>query len=138
MARSKSELMRACERVNKILEAEAKEKELGTKKSLARMDEARQLDKVAFSYWATLEFQEYVRRELEKHPAINASILINNGARLLHLSPVTTKRYLAVMRAGEGPFRGMGDVVMLNPNYTSADGDYWQDVPGQEEGGEEG
>src|SRR5512136_230805 len=98
MARQRHELIRACEHVNKELEQEAQKLGLGTKKSLARMDEARQVDKVAFSYWAQLEFQEYVRRELERHPTINASILINNGARLLHISPVTTKRYLAVLR----------------------------------------
>jgi hypothetical protein len=130
MARDKRELERACERANKVLREEAQKLGLGTKKSLERMDEARQLDKVAFSYWATLEFQEYVRRRLEEHPVLNESGLINGGARLLHLSPVTTKRYLATLLAGEGPFRGMGDMVMLNPNYP-ADEDYWQDGPAQ-------
>ena len=129
MARDKRELMRECERVNKVLEAEALKLGLGTKRSLARMDEARLVDKVAFSYWAVLEFQEYVRRELADRPTCSASILINNGARLLHISPVTTKRYLAVLRAGDGPFRSMGDIIMLNPNYTAGEDSYWRDGP---------
>ena len=68
MTRPKPELLRECERVNQLLKKQAEKLELGTKKSLMRMDEARQCDRDAFSYWAQLEFQEYVRRQLERHP----------------------------------------------------------------------
>ena len=128
MTRPNYELLRECERVNKLLKKEAERQGLGTRKSLARMEEARQNDKVAFSYWAQLEFQEYIRRELESHPTISASLLINKGARLLKLSPVTTKRYLAVLRSDDGPFSSFGDTVMINQNYTETE-DYWQDSP---------
>ena len=128
MTRSKNELLRECERVNQLLKKEAERQGLGTRKSLARMEEARQNDKVAFSFWAQLEFQEYIRRELESHPTISASLLINKGARLLKLSPVTTKRYLAVLRSDDGPFSSFGDAVMINQNYTEIE-DYGQDSP---------
>jgi hypothetical protein len=124
--------MRECERVNEVLKKQAQKFELGTTKSLARMDEARQCDRETFSYWAQLEFQEYVRRQLERHPTMHASILINNGARLLRLSNITTRRYLAVMRSGDGPFSGLGDVIMLNANYTEQDG-YWRECDAEEE-----
>ena len=126
MTRPKPELLRECERVNILLKKQAQQFELGTKKSLSRMDEARQYDREAFSYWARLEFQEYVRRQLEAHPTAHASNLINNGARLLRISSVTTRRYLAELRAGDGPFSGLGDTIMLNTNYTEQD-DYWAD-----------
>jgi hypothetical protein len=130
VTRPKAELLKACERVNKVLEEEAQRLELGTKKSLPRMDEARQYDKVAFSYWAQLEFQEFVRRQLDRHPTMNASILINSGARMLKISPATTKRYMAALRSGNGPFAGLGDIIMLNPNYIPTDqDDYWQENP---------
>lgn len=128
MTRPKPELLRECERVNLLLKKEAQQLDLGTKRGLARMDEAKQCDRETFSYWAQLEFQEYIRRRLELHLTINASLLINEGARLLKLSNATTKRYLAVLRSGAGPFTGMGDIIMLNPNYTGQD-DYWTDSP---------
>ena len=136
MARNKSELMRECERVNGILLVEAKKFELGTKKSLRRLDEARERDNQAFHQWARLEFQEYCRRCLERNPTIQASLLINEGARLLRISQATTKRYLAVLRAGRtSPFSSLGDVVMLNPNYVAPEQDsYWQECEGEEEG----
>jgi hypothetical protein len=137
--RQKPELLRECERVNKVLRKEAKKLDLGTKISLPRLEEARQVDLKSFSYWAQLEFKEYVRRELEHHPAINASILINNGARLLQISTATTKRYLAALRAGRtAPFSSLGDIVMLNPNYVSPDLDsYWQDCAPDQGPGDE-
>jgi hypothetical protein len=137
--RQKPELLRECERVNDLLRKDAKKLDLGTKKSLARMEEASRVDREAFSYWAQLEFKELIRRELENHPTINASILINKGARLLKLSPVTTKRYLAVLRAGStAPFASMGDIVMINPNYVSPEQDgYWQEPASDQEPAEE-
>jgi hypothetical protein len=136
MTRPKPELLRECERVNRLLMKQAQTLELGTKKSLARLEEARQSDREAFSYWAQLEFQEYIRRQLEQHPAIHASLLINAAARLLKLSNLTTRRYLQVLRSGNGPFNSMGDIVILNPNYSEQD-DYWLDNPvGMAEGEE--
>ena len=132
MTRPKPELLRECERVNQLLKKQAIKLALGTRKSLARMDEARQMDREALSYWARLEFQEYVRRQLEQHPTLHASILINNGARLLKLSSVTIRRYLAELRSGDGPFTGMGDIIMINPNYDEQD-DYWTEEPIEEE-----
>ena len=126
MARPKPELLRECERVNKLLKKQAEELGLGTKKSLARMDEARQIGIKEFYYWALLEFQEYVRRQLETHQTFHASSLINDGAYKLKVSSAATKRYLGVLRSGHGPFSGIGDIIMLNPNYTEQD-DYWTD-----------
>ena len=132
MTRPKPELLRECERVNELLKKQAQKYNLGTKKSLQRLDEARQCDRDALSFWAQLEFVEYVRRQLEQHPAIHASILINDGARLLKMSSVTTRRYLQVMRSKGGPFTGMGDTIMINSNYFEQD-DYWQDDPTDQE-----
>ena len=131
--RQKPELLRECERVNGLLREEAQKLDLGTKKSVSRMDEARHSDRESFSYWAQLEFREYIRRELESRPTVSASAMINDGARLLKISPATTKRYLAVLRAGRtGPFTSMGDIVMINANYVSSDKDsYWKDCPSE-------
>ena len=35
------------------------------------------------------------------------------------------------MRSGDGPFTGLGDIIVLNPNYTEQD-DYWLETPGEE------
>jgi len=125
--RPKSKLLRESQRVNQLLREEAEELQLGTKQSLARMEQAKN-DASAFSYWAEMEFREYVRRALEKHRAINAVALINGGARMLGLSPVTTKRYMAKLRSENGPFGGLGDIVIVNPNYVPKEEDaYWQE-----------
>jgi hypothetical protein len=136
MTRPKPELLRECERVNRILKKQAQALELGTKKSLARLEEARGTDRETFSYWAQLEFQECIRRQLELHPVIQASLLINMGARLLKLSNLTTRRYLQVLRSYGGPFNSMGDIVVLNPNYDEQD-NYWLDNPESQAEGEE-
>jgi hypothetical protein len=113
--------------VNEILKAEAEELQLGTKKSRGRMAES-EGDVRVHSYWAEMEFREFVRRQLEKHPSANAMSLINEGARLLGLSPVTTKRYLAKMRSKNGPFSGLGDIVTINPRYVPPEDDeYWRE-----------
>jgi hypothetical protein len=135
MSRNKSELMRECERVNALLLGEAKKLELGTKKSLVRMNEARECDMKTFYFWAKLEFQEYCRRQLERNPTIHASLLINEGAQKLGVSTATTKRYMVSLRAGRtSPFSSMGDIVMLNPNYVPSEMDpYWQECEVEEE-----
>lgn len=127
-ARPKTELMRESERVNGILRAEARRLELGTKKSLERLEGCKH-DPTSYSFWAELEFREYARRMLEKHGSVSGAQLVNGGARLLKLSSVTTKRYLLKLRAERGPFSGLGDVVILNPNYCPAEDDeYWVEV----------
>lgn len=124
--RSKTDVQRECERVNALLKEEAEQLMLGTKKSLSRLEGAKN-DASAFSYWAELEFREYVRRALEKHRTVTSSILVNGGARLLGLSPVTTKRYMGKLRSESGPFSGLGDIVTLNPNYVPKEEDaYWK------------
>jgi len=76
-----------------------------------------------------MEFREYVRRQIE-HQAGSASALIIGGARLLGLSPETTKRYMFKLRTFGGPFSGLGDIVIINPNYQPRELDsYWLDVP---------
>lgn len=129
MSNQKWELQRECKRVNLELEAEAEKLGLGTKRSLERLDTARQQeDMVALSHWSQLEFREICRRALEKHPAIQAHLLINDGARLLQLSPITIKRHLAVLCSRNGPFFKMGDIVMVSPHYKHvAKDDYWRD-----------
>jgi hypothetical protein len=55
--------------------------------------------------------------------------LINGGARLLGLSPVTTKRYMGKLRSENGPFAGLGDIVTINANYVpKEDDEYWQEA----------
>jgi hypothetical protein len=124
--RSKYERQRECEQVNRILQADAKRQTLGTKASQRRMDDARQHDSNAFSYWAQLEFREFIRRELEHRDTISASHLIRSGAYLLRISPITTKRYLFALTSQQGPFMQYGELVMLNPDYTATES-YWQD-----------
>lgn len=126
--RGKTELQRESEKVNSLLKAEAARLELGTKRSLERMEGCKH-DPSSFSYWAELEFREYVRRMLERQGSASAALLVNGGARMLKLSSVTTKRYLSKLRAERGPFSGLGDVVILNPNYCPAEDDeYWMDA----------
>ena len=126
--RSKTDVQRECERVNELLKKEAQDLELGTKKSLARLEGAKN-DVSNFSYWAELEFREIVRRKLENHPALSSSSLINDGARLLGISPVTAKRYMSKLRSDKGPFSGLGDIVTINPNYVpKEEDDYWKAV----------
>lgn len=134
--RTKHQLKTEIARVNELLKSEAIELMLGTKKSLGRLEEARnERDRQAFTYWAMLEFREYVRRQLEKHGVAPATGLINGGARLLRLSPATTKRYMDSLRTGGGPFSGLGDQVTINPNYKPVEeDDYWLDLDEPEEG----
>jgi hypothetical protein len=134
--RSKYERQRECEQVNKILLADAKLKGLGTKSSRARLDDARQNDSAAFSYWAGLEYREYIRRELEKRDTTSASHLIRGGAYRLGISPITAKRYLSTLTSEIGPFTQYGDLVMVNPDYVQPESDtYWQDDAIQEQAG---
>lgn len=122
--RSLYKLKKESARVNELLKAEAIELRLGTTKSLKRLEDCKG-DLKAFSHWAELEFREYVRRKLEHHAGVSGS-LINTGARLLGLSPATTKRYLEKLRTEGGPFSGLGDEVIINPNYQSREADaYW-------------
>ncbi len=132
--RNKSELKKATARVNQVLKAEARVLGLGTKSSLERLEQCKN-DMPAFSKWAELEFREYVRRQLEKHTCTSI-VLINGGARLLGLSPATTKRYLGKLRVEGGPFGGLGDVVILNPRYVpKEEDDYWlsEEPPAEED-----
>jgi hypothetical protein len=116
------------ERVNKILKDEAILLELGTKKSLPRLEQVKN-DSKAFTYWAELEFQEYIRRSLEKCSTSAIAILINGGARLLKLSPITTKRYMGKLCLDNGPFVAQGDTIAINPDYVSPEEDsYWLEV----------
>ncbi len=124
--RSKYELKKESARVNELLRAEALELGLGTKKSLKRLADSKG-DLKAFSYWAELEFREFIRRRLEQHNYV-ATVLINEGARLLGLSPATTKRYFEKLRAYGGPFVDMGEVVIINVHYRPPEEDeYWLD-----------
>ena len=129
MARSKTELHRECERVNRLLLEDAIRLQLGTTISLARLAEAKSNNKDEFSTWATLEFQEYVRRKLNDRDSVSANAMIYGGSRMLKLSPVTTKRYMGTLRSEGGPFGGLGDIVTFNPGYKSVeDDDYWKDT----------
>lgn len=127
--RGKNELYKEGQRVNEILKEEADRLQLGTKGSLARLSAARSEGGSAFSTWAELEFREFVRRMLEKHTSISSNSAITEGARMLGVSPATTKRYMAKLRTARGPFGGLGDIVVINANYVSPEmDDYWKDV----------
>ena len=115
---SRTQLERDCDRVNQLLRDEAIRLELGTRKSPKRLDEARELSNITYSYWAKLEFQEFIRRKLEKQPAIDSDDLIYSAASVLKISSETVKRYVGVIRKGIGPFRCIGKMVMFNENYT--------------------
>ena len=91
-----------------------------------------------YSARAKLEFREIVRRDLmgnweekkamEHLPVGNRRALEHKGARLLDLNPVTTKRYMDVLRQPGGPCGGLGDDVYLNQFYVKPeDDDYWLD-----------
>jgi hypothetical protein len=122
------EIRRECERVNKLLLADARKQGLGTKSSRQRLDEARHDDSNAFSFWAQLEYREYIRRQLERRDTISASHLIKTGAYLLGISPVTAKRYLSALASEIGPFNQHGDLIMINPHYVPSEDDtYWLD-----------
>lgn len=121
------ELRQEIARVNTILEEEARVLDLGTSKSLEILSQIRG-DNSAFSERAKLEFREYVRRQLLRKPTPGKKQLELGGARLLGLSPATTKRYMEELRTEHGPFSGLGEVVILNRNYVSPKDDpYWVD-----------
>ena len=127
MTRAKYDLKRECEGVNTLLRQEAIALDLGTTKSIKRL-EACKGDLTAYSRWAELEFREFVRRRIQ-HRAGSATGLIIEGARLLDLSPATTKRYMQKLRSRRGPFSGLGDILTINPNYQPREeDDYWQDA----------
>ena len=115
---TRTPLEKDCERVNQLLKGEAIRLDLGTKKSLKRLDDARELSNITYSYWARQEFQEFIRRQLERQPAIDSDDLIYSAASVLRISSETVKRYVSVIRKGAGPFRCIGKMVMLNENYT--------------------
>lgn len=127
--RTKQEVKKECRRVNDLLKAQARRLKLGTESSLQRLSDCRN-DPATFREWAELEFVEYCRRILDQHESSSANSLINGGASQLKLSPVTTKRYLSKLRSARGPLGGLGDVVMLNPNYVpTEEDDYWLKEP---------
>ena len=129
----KSILKMDCERVNKQLREEAVRLQLGRKGSLDRLEQSKS-DNQLFHYWAVLEFREFCRREIERRGSANAGGLIVDGARLLGFSVVTAKRYMSELRARGGPLAGLGEVVILNAHYVTAEEDgYWL----EEEGGGE-
>ena len=115
---SRTQLEKDCERVNQLLKLEAVRLKLGTKNSLKRLDDARELSNITYSYWAKMEFQEFVRRQLEKQPTVDSDDLTYLVASVLRISSETVKRYVSVIRKGAGPFRCIGKMVMLNENYT--------------------
>lgn len=126
--KSKQQMRRDIDHINQLLKDEAVKLSLGTTKSQSRLASARQADdNVTFSYWAQLEFREYCRRQLEKHPVLPASLLIAEGARMIGLSTITAKRYMTVLKAGStAPLMGFGDNVMLNHGYQPPEQDtYW-------------
>ena len=65
--RTKNQLVKECNHVMEILRVEAKSLGLGTKESLTPLDAAKS-DLAEYSYWAQMEFQEYVRRQLVTRP----------------------------------------------------------------------
>jgi len=132
---TKSDLERACDRVNELLKAEAKALQLGVKGvSLERLDATRS-DLPMFSYWGKMEFREFCRRMLERRGQVAAAELIRDGARMLRLSSETTKRYLRELRAAGGPLAGLGDAVILNGRYKPVEeDDYWLEGESREQG----
>jgi len=134
--KSTSKLKQDCEKVNQQLREEAAKLRLGTKASRDRLERSKS-DNQVFSYWATLEFREFCRRMIEGRGSANANGLIADGARLLGLSPVTTKRYLSTLRASGGPLAGLGEIVILNAHYSPIEEDgYWlEEEGGKAEGG---
>ena len=136
-AQSKKELLAGIDLVNTQLEEEAREFGLGRKNSRQILTQL-ESDPRMHSARAKLEFREIVRRALmgnwdEKKemghlPVGNRRALEHKGARLLDLNPVTTKRYMDVLRQPGGPFGGLGDDVYLNQYYVKPeDDDYWLD-----------
>jgi len=125
--KSKRELKKDIERVNRILEEEARDYDLGSPRTLETLSQLRG-DNQAFSERAKLEFREYVRRKLLKAPVPPKKALELGGARLLGLSPATTKRYMEELRTERGPLAGLGEIVILNRNYVRPENDpYWTD-----------
>jgi hypothetical protein len=124
-----ADLRRQQQQVNELLREEAVRLRLGTKESVPRLEAFRARgDMAEFSAWCEREFCEYIRRQVERGPR-SSGLLINDGARLLGISPATAKRYMGKLRAKGGPFAGLGDVVILNPRYQPRETDeYWQDV----------
>jgi hypothetical protein len=136
--RDKMTVKAECRRVNHLLRDEAEKLQLGVKGvSLQRLEQSRN-DQAVFSYWASKEFQEYVRRTLDERQAVSQNYLINEGARKLGLSPVTTKRYMSALRTANGPFGGLGDIVVINANYVPVEEDpYWTEATPEAEHEEE-
>jgi hypothetical protein len=126
--RTRYELKQECEKVNRLLLADAKRQGLGTKSSQARLNEARKNDSTSFSRWLRLEIREYIRRALERHDTINPPHAINNCAYLFKISQAATERHVKALCCDHGPFTWFGEVIMINPNYSEAD-DYWTDAP---------
>lgn len=127
--KSKQQLKRDVNHTNEMLKDDAIRLSLGTQAGYKRLEYARQSDdNVTFSHWARLEFREYCRRMLEKHPVIQSSLLAAEGARIIGISEITAKRYLRELKAGRtAPFMGFGDNIMLNHSYQpSEQDDYWQ------------
>lgn len=129
--KTKQQLARDTAHVNQLLKDEGRRLLLGTKRSKARLETARLADdNTTYSYWARLEFLEYCRRQLEGHAVLPASVLIAEGARIIGLSLITTKRYMSELKAGAtAPLLGFGDNIMLNHGYVPPDEDpYWQAI----------
>ncbi len=129
--KQKSELKQDCKRVNEQLREDAVRLRLGTKGSLPRLEGCKG-DNQVFYYWGLLEFREFCRRMIERTGSADARGLIVDGARLLRVNQITTKRYLEALRARGGPLAGLGGIVTLNPHYVTVEEDgYWteSDLP---------
>ncbi len=134
---TKKRMLDGIDRVNLLMIEEANEIGLGRKNSLEILSQLRG-DNVLFSTRAKLEFREVVRRTIMNNweakkarghiPVGNRKALELKAARLLGISPVSSKRYMDSMRLAKGPFSGTGDDVYLNEFYTKPEEDeYWLD-----------
>jgi hypothetical protein len=131
--RTTHQIKHECERVNQILLEVARKKALGTKGTRKRLEEARQNDPCAYSYWAQLEFCELIRRQLEHRDTITAARVIRNGAYLFGITTNTAKAYLQTLTSDFGPYQLMGELVLINPDYQPTEtNDYFQNEEAEE------
>jgi len=63
------------------------------------------------------EFLEYVKDRITNEDAVNLKDLINSGARIIDISPVTAKRYIEKHSSEGGELMVIDDKVIFSQYY---------------------
>ena len=72
------------------------------------------------------QFRRHVYEEINKHQSVDPEVLINSGAELLGLSPVTTKRYLDKLCSKSGLCKKIGGKIRWDTEHPLLKGEVKQ------------